>query len=160
MESFVPDNNKEVLLRLQETSQTIENEITELPEEDANANAVEGEWSVKEVFSHLRDAEQICQQRLRQILEEDEPFLRAFNPDELASEHDYKSLPWSEVRQAFFKLRAENVQLLAELKPVQWLKGAIHQERGHVTIHDLAEGLCTHSEAHLEQIRHVVWLGK
>jgi hypothetical protein len=40
------------------------------------------------------------------------------------------------------------------------LKGAIHQERGHVTIRELAESLHTYTQTYLEQIRHDLWLAK
>ncbi|HEX2911439.1 MAG TPA: DinB family protein [Chloroflexia bacterium] len=160
MDRLVPDNNKEVLLHLQEISKELEEELDNTLEEDANFNAAPGEWSVKEIVCHLRDAEHIYYRRLQQMLEDDEPFLRAFNPDELASERDYQAADWGEAVAAFKENRATNLNLLTELRPVQWLKGAIHQERGHITVHDIAEALVQHSTDHLEQIRHVRWLAK
>lgn len=160
MDRLVPDNNKELLLRLQEVSQELMSEVAEIINDDADYTPVEGEWSVKEVMCHLRDAEHIFHQRIVQMLEEDEPFLRAFNPEELAQERDYKSENWQAVINDFKDIRSANITTLSNLQPVQWLKGAIHQERGHVTIHDLTDGVVNHNANHLEQIRHVRWLAK
>src|SRR5437868_6025023 len=109
MEKLVPENSKELLLRLREISQELNAELMDLTDEDANFSPGEGEWSIKEVVCHLRDAEQIWYKRISRILQEDEPFLRAFNPDELATEHDYKSQNWVEVRTAFEQARTANL---------------------------------------------------
>ncbi len=160
MDTLVPGNNQELVTRLLGLNQEIGTEINDLFEEDANFQGAENEWGIKQIICHLRDAEQIYSERLRKMLGEDEPYLRAFNPDELAIENAYKEAKWEEVRKEYNAARQANLDILTALKPVQWLKGAIHQERGHITVHDIAEALVSHNENHLEQIRHVRWLAK
>jgi hypothetical protein len=160
MAKLVADNSKELLSKLQEITTELSQEVADVFDEDANFNPSETEWCVKEILCYLRDADQITTKRIKIILEDDEPFLQAFNPQELAIEHDYKGTPWQEARNNFLEARQTNLQLLASLQPIQWLKGAIHQERGHVTIQDLAESLQQYSQTYLEQIRHVLWLAK
>jgi len=139
MDKLVPENSKELISSLQEITGELTQEIEEVFEEDANFCPSETEWCVKEIICYLGDADRITTKRINIILNDDEPFLQAFNPDELAIEHDYKGTTWQEARTKFLEARQTNLQLLASLQPIQWLKGAIHQERGHVTIEDLAE---------------------
>ena len=160
MDKLVPENSKELLNSLQEITGDLTLEIQEVFEEDANFSPSETEWSVKEILCYLGDADRITTKRINVILNDDEPFLQAFNPDELAIEHDYKGTTWQEARSKFLEARQANLALLTSLQPIQWLKGAIHQERGHVTIEDLAETLQKYSQTYLEQIRHALWLAK
>lgn len=160
MDKLVTDNSKALLSDLQEITAELNQEIEEVFEEDANFSPSETEWSVKEILCYLGDADRITTKRIMLIMNEDEPFLQAFNPDELAKEHDYKGTNWQEARAGFLEARQKNLLLLTNLEPLQWLKGAIHQERGHVTIQDLAESLKMYSQTYLEQIRHALWLAK
>lgn len=153
MNTFLPENSQEVLSELRAVSQELFAEIGELADPEASFSPMKGEWSAKEVICHLRDAEQIFHQRMLQMLEEDEPFLRGYNPEELATERDYPSSNWAETRTSFQEARKLNLELLTNLEPVQWFKGAIHQERGHITIQDIAESLSDHSRIHIKQIR-------
>jgi hypothetical protein len=160
MDKLVPENSKELLSSLQQVTDELTQEIEEVYEEDANFCPSETEWCVKEILCYLADADRITTKRIKIILNDDEPFLQAFNPEELAIEHDYKGTTWQEARNNFLEARQTNLQLLASLQPIQWLKGAIHQERGHVTIQNLTESLQTYSQTYLEQIRHALWLAK
>lgn len=160
MDKLVPENSQALLSDLQEITAELNQEIEEVFEEDANFCPSETEWCVKEILCYLGDADHIMTKRINVILNEDEPFLQAFNPDELAVEHDYKGTTWQEARSRFLEARQKNITLLTNLEPLQWMKGAIHQERGHVTIQDLVESLKTYSQTYLEQIRHALWLAK
>lgn len=151
---------QDILARLEEVSEELNTEVQELDDEDVNFNSDVDDWSVKQIMAHLRDAERIYGQRIKRILSEEEPFLQAFNPDELAEERKYQEEVWAEVRDTFQEARTANIELFRTLNPAQWLKGGIHQERGRITIRDIAQSLISHSEEHLEQIRHVSWLAK
>src|SRR5829696_2333686 len=113
MDTLVPGNNQELVTRLEELNQEISTEIEDLLEEDANFQGAENEWGVKQIICHLRDAEKIYTERLHKMLQEDEPFLRAFNPDELAIENAYKTAKWDEVRKEYNAARMANLKILA-----------------------------------------------
>lgn len=151
---------QDILARLEEVTGHITEEIQGLDNAEVNFNSDVDEWSVKQIMAHLRDAEEIFNQRLHKILEEDEPFLRAFNPDELAAERSYQDDDWSQVVNAFQEARQNNLNLFRQLNPIHWNKAGIHQERGRFSIQEIGEYLVNHSEQHLEQIRHVSWLAK
>jgi hypothetical protein len=155
MNTLIPENNREVLSSLRAVSQEMLNEIKDLTEHEVSFSPAKGQWSIKEIICHLHDADEIFHHRLVQMLEEDEPFLRAFNPDELATEHDYPSFNWTEAQKTFQQARQANLDLLAGLNPVQWFRGGIHQERGHIVVQDVAESLSEHTREHIAQIRQI-----
>lgn len=111
------------------------------------------EWSIKEVVCHLRDVDRIFRERADKMLDEDEPFLRGFNPDELAEESGYKRQIWEEALAEFQTRRAQNLTFSKQLQPMQWLKRAIHQERGSIGMLEIVKSLNSQTEMHLEQIR-------
>ena len=160
MDSLLPNNKTELLVSLREVTQELQTELNDTPPEEANFRPVQDEWSVKEIMCYLRDAEKIWNERLVRTIEEDEPYLQAFTPAELAHEDECKAADWEEVRVGFHTARLANLDILDRLEPAQWLKGAIHQERGHITITELAESLLTNTQTQLEQIKHTRWLAK
>ncbi len=160
MESLIPNNNQELLTNLQTVSKELIDEVTEIPAEEAALMPVAGEWSVLEIMCNLRDTEQIWNERLNQMIEDDEPFFEGLKPDELADHNDYKHANWEQARLSFETARNTNIEILQKLSPIDWLNGAIHQDRGHLTISQVAELLLTTTQSGLEQIRHVRWLAK
>ncbi len=153
MNPFLPKNSQEMLERVQTVSRELKAEIADLDEGLADFSPAKGEWSIKEIICHLRDVEQIFQQRMVLMLEEEEPFLRGYNPQEMAIERDYPSEKWAMVLPAFLEIHKLNLDLLSRLEPFEWFRGAIHQERGHITIYDIAETLVDHFQLHIGQIR-------
>jgi hypothetical protein len=139
--------------RLSELTRLIDRELEGLSARVYDFKPAPDEWNIKEITCHLRDVDDIFHERLRRILEEDEPFLRAFNPDELAEEKGYHRQIWDEVIQEWKYNRQRNLELFKNLNGLQWLKGAFHQERGHINLMDVASALVTQCEEHLEQIR-------
>jgi hypothetical protein len=111
------------------------------------------EWSIKEVVCHLRDVDGIFRERAERMLNEDEPFLRGFNPEELAEEKRYGRVIWEEALAEFQTGRTQSLAFFRQLKGIQWIKRAIHQERGTISMVEVVESLISQSEMHLEQIR-------
>ncbi len=151
---------QEILTHLSEVTEALVKELNELTTEEVDFDPGPGEWSVKQILAHLQDSEKVFNERLHLMLTENEPYLEAFNPDELAEQHDYASLVWAELIKDFEETRRANITLLTNLQPNQWYKAGVHQERGHISVRDATENLITHTEGHLEQITHVGWLAK
>jgi hypothetical protein len=140
--------------KLTELTQLTEIEIAELSLKIIDFKPAPTEWSVKEVVCHLRDVDSIFYDRCQRMLDDDdEPFLRAFNPDELAEESGYRRQIWEEVVREWQSNRQRNLDFYHKLPPIKWLRGAFHQERGHINLMDVANSLVDQSEMHLEQIR-------
>lgn len=160
MDTLVSDNSGAVLTRLQELDKELSTEISDLLEEEVDFRSSENEQSIKELVCQLRDAEQILTYRVQHIMQEDEPFFKSFNTEEMTTDRNYRDEVWDTVRTAYTQARVTNLDLLTGLQPIQWLKGAIHQDRGHVTLYDLADAHRAFDESNLERIRHLRWLAK
>ncbi len=144
---------QEVLTRLEEVTEQIVSEVSELDNGELNFNSDVDEWSVKQIVAHLLDAENIFHERIKKILAEEEPFLPT-------QEREPEDQDWETELTAFKAAREENLRMFRELEPDQWSKAGIHQERARITLRDIGELLITHNQEHLEQIRHVSWLAK
>jgi hypothetical protein len=144
---------KITIKKLSELTQLLNREIEGLSPKLYEFKPAPQEWSVKEIICHMRDVDEIFHDRCVRMVEDDEPFLRSFNPDELAEEKGYSRQLWEEIRQEWDTNRERNLELFKGLGPLQWLKGAFHQERGHFNVLDVASALVRQTEEHLEQIR-------
>jgi hypothetical protein len=111
------------------------------------------EWSVLEVCCHLRDAAEIEGQRIRRLVEEDEPTLQPYDQEALARERDYQG---DDRRRVVIALRAFWGGLAYQLEGLsdeEWERGGTHPEIGPVTVRSRAELEVEHARQHLEQIK-------
>jgi DinB superfamily len=144
---------KKKLKYLEELTAQLFGELEGLTVKQIEFKPASKEWNIKEVVCHLRDVDLIFRERADKMLDEDEPFLRGFNPEELAEESGYVRAIWDEVLGDFQNRRTQNLIFFRELRITQWLKRAIHQERGSISMLEVIESLISQSEMHLEQIR-------
>jgi hypothetical protein len=125
-----------------------------------------GEWSITEVCCHLRDFSEIGGERIRRMLDEDEPFLPSYDQEALARERSYQN---ERMPQALAALRAFSgglAYLLESLSEEQWQRtgrpeGSLAGMRpgevgpGLISIGQYAQLLADHGREHLGQIRAV-----
>lgn len=129
--------------------------IAPLSEEQLSWRPADGGWSVKEVLCHLRDGEEVRAQRMRRMVEENEPFLAAFDQEAYARDRKYRDELTPLVLPRLVEHRTAQVELLRLASPDAWARKGTHQESGPITLEDLATGAVNHDAEHLEQIR---WL--
>lgn len=113
----------------------------------------ENAWAAKEIVCHLRDTEEVFQNRFRTILAEDDPKFTPLNTDGLAVERQYLTDDVTKALEAFRTRRQANLKLLAGLTPEQVERGGLHPTRGRMTIKDFAALMASHDDTHLEQIK-------
>lgn len=119
---------------------------------EALRRAPSGEWNAGQVMSHLADAELAYGFRIRLILTRDAAPLAAFDQDawtrRLSAADDAQSAlsRWRALRQS-------HLRILTSLSESEWRRSGIHDERGEITVADIAETLAGHDEEHLRQMR-------
>lgn len=116
----------------------------------------EGEWAIVEVVGHLADTEERAVGRLRRMLDEEEPFLPAYDPERLAKEHRYIELEVAPSLDRFERMRADHLAALETLDEDGWRRVGRHEENGRMTVQLQATHIAGEDGNHLAQIAHLI----
>jgi hypothetical protein len=113
-------------------------------------------WTALEVLCHLRDYDQIFQQRTQMMLDQDYPQLPGYDHEALAIERRYneQNLHW--VLTDLQASRKRVVEFFQSLPSTQWERAGVHPERGHFSMTDACIQVGTHDALHIEQITRIL----
>jgi hypothetical protein len=113
-----------------------------------------GEWSIKEIMSHLLDLErEVFFPRLCRMRDEEDPAFEAFDPEEWAQRRDHREGDFAAELAAFARERHATIAWL------QRLPAGAGDRRGHsayfgpVTLLQYATHVADHDLEHLDQMR-------
>lgn len=110
-------------------------------------------WSARQVLHHLTDSEIALAYRLRTLLSDTEPKLKAFDQNlwsaTLAPELEELAL----LKSCFEANRNLTIRLLKKIPAGLWEKKGIHEEAGEMRAYDLVVRNTTHCLKHLEQLQ-------
>ena len=127
--------------------------VRDLDEEALRQRPAPDQWSIKEVCAHLRDFSEIGGERIRRLLQEDDPFLPGYDQELLARERDYQNQSMPLILTALRAFSGGIAYALEGLSEEQWQRSGRHEEWGPISIAQYAEMLAEHARQHLEQIR-------
>ncbi|MBM7845742.1 DinB family protein [Herpetosiphon giganteus] len=113
-------------------------------------------WTVLEVVCHLRDYDQIFQERATSIIEQDNPLFQSYSPDELARERNYNSSDLHAVYAELCVSRTRYVEFFQSLNPDQWQRQGTHAKLGAFSLADALMQVTGHDLIHLEQITRIL----
>ena len=130
--------------------------VRDLPDATMRARPAPGEWAIVEVVAHLADTEERCLGRTRRMLDEDEPALAPYDPDELARERGYIDMAVADELDRFTSLRAEQVQILEGLADDGWQRIGNRGEHGRITVQQLAAHTAGEDADHFAQIARLI----
>jgi len=139
--------------RLRRTADDLSAALRGKPEPAGASRPAENAWAAKEIVCHLRDTEEVFQNRFRAILDENDPKFTPLNTDGLAVERQYLKDDLTKALEAFRTRRQANLKLLAGLTPEQAERGGLHPTRGRMTIKDFVTLMASHDDTHLEQLK-------
>ena len=148
-----PDRQGWVLKALREAGSSLISELYDVDEESLVWRPAEGEWSLKEIAAHLRDAEELALAQFNAFVAGSSSALPAWDVDLLPQERDYQSEEIARVLALFRGMRRETTYLLWALTEADWQRNAEHPYRGPVTLGELARELAQHDLEHLWQVR-------
>lgn len=135
-------------------------ELSQYPEHIAQVSALLNErglyfqpsdedWSVYMVVAHLKNCERFFYQRILRILQEDNPMVLGFGPEDALP---FSELPFNEVVKEFRLARQQVVDLLGSLTEADLQRPAIHEFSGQTSIPNEAQRFSDHDQEHLQQI--------
>lgn len=105
---------------------------------------------------HVRDIEiDGYYARFQRTLNELNPTLGSIDGEALAEERSYATSSASEAFAAFRAARAKTVRLISGLSPEQFMRAAVFEGYGPLTLRSLTHYLCSHDQQHLAGLQ---WL--
>jgi DinB superfamily len=119
-----------------------------------------GKWSVGEILAHLAEVEWVHGYRIRAILAASGTRIQAFDQDDWARAGKYARRDPRGSLKLFGALRDANLALLGTLRPGEWRRFGMHEERGRETVRDVARLLAGHDVNHLLQIERILGRGR
>jgi hypothetical protein len=146
-------SRQEIVDTIRALPDQIEALVRDLDEDALRRRPAPDEWSIKEVCAHLRDSLEIDGERIRRMLEEDEPLISSYDQEALARERDYENQSMPAILTGLRAFSGGNAYVLEGLSEEQWQRGGRHEERGPISVGGYAEQQAEHVRAHLAQVR-------
>jgi FMN phosphatase YigB (HAD superfamily) len=141
-----------LLAALRSTPAGIATLVKSVPHETWNQRPAPGEWSLTEIFCHLRDVErEVDLPRLRKMLSEENPFLPGEETDRWVEERHCIGQDGPQVLAEFIAARKETIALLNDLQ-AEWGRKARHAIFGPTSLQELVGFIVGHDQAHVQQV--------
>lgn len=111
-----------------------------------------GEWSLTEIFCHLRDVDrEVNLPRIEKVIGEENPFLPGINTDSWADERDYLRQDGVAALHEFISSRILLIERLEALSDTDWRLAARHAIFGPTVLKELVSFITTHDRSHIQQ---------
>lgn len=117
--------------------------------------ATDGEegWSILYIVCHLRDYEDIFGERIRWLLDQNDPtFPLPMNNDELIELHQYGVQDLHLTFATYVDKRRTLIDRLKTLTPEQWDRSGTFPTGDRVTVVEMAVNIILHDHNHIDQI--------
>jgi hypothetical protein len=143
---LVPDDGL-VLQHLQKNLQALKTLILAQPEEKLISRCAEGEWTIKEILSHVTDTERIFCYRALHFARNDTIELPGFDQDLYVASSNANQRHIEDILEEFTAVRTATIALFNSFDPEVWLRGgrssgnnltvraAVYQIAGHELHH-------------------------
>jgi uncharacterized damage-inducible protein DinB len=141
----------EIIEALKHMPAAVEDEIEGLSDAVLRYRPAEGEWSIKEVVGHLRDAAEVWHKRIHATWSLTDPILPGWDRSITYADRNYQDADITAVIASMREWRAKTVELLAHA--VDWTRLGQHLEQGRRSLKQWAEFMIAHEAEHLASIR-------
>jgi DinB superfamily len=112
-----------------------------------------GEWSPREVFSHLADSDLVTGMRVRMVVTQDRPVLVGYDQEAWASRFGDLDADARETIERWQALRRANIRAYESLSEQEWQRVGAHTERGDESVLLTVRLQAGHDRVHLDQVR-------
>jgi len=138
---------------LRATLSEIERLVAGASADQLNRAPAPGEWSPREVLSHLADSDQVLGVRLRMMITQDRPVLVGYDQEAWTARFASLDPTPQDTVDRWRVLRIANLRVAESLAPEEWDRVGLHSERGEESVRLHIELLAGHDRAHLDQFR-------
>ena len=123
-----------------------------LPEEAMARPPAEGGWAIRNIVTHLRDAQQVLAFRLDLFLQEEHPLLEMKAVWTWAAREEERPPTTAEIFEVYKNSRAAALAKLEAMPLPTWWRTGRHQEFGAVSLRQQASYFAAHERTHLPAI--------
>jgi len=113
---------------------------------------IQGEWSVADVFAHMRAVDDLWIPRVYAIVIRDRPSLTAYDERRWAEVVGYAHADFHSSLTLYTLRRAELVRMLHHIGLNEWQRIGMHEEYGPISLFDIIKGWVEHEEEHYAQL--------
>ena len=147
--------NQDPLKIYAKTPQELQRLTLGLTAKQLHTPSAKGRWSIAQLVSHLCDAEWAMGFRVRMAIAQPGGPFQAYDQDKWAEHLYYDRADCKEKLRLFSALRQAHLSLLKSLKPAEWRRYGIHEERGKETVERMIHMIAGHDVNHLKQIESI-----
>ncbi len=141
-----------LLETLRRTPDEVDALLAGLSEDAMNCPPEDGGWAVRNVVTHLRDAQQVFAYRVDLFLAEEHPLLEMKAVWTWAAREEEHPPTVAEIFAAYRVSRGDTLAKLEAMPLTFWWRTGWHQEFGAVTLRQQASYFAAHELTHLPQI--------
>jgi uncharacterized damage-inducible protein DinB len=117
-----------------------------------NQQSEDGGWTIRNIVSHLRDAQGVLSFRLNLFLKEENPILESKAVFTWATKEGERPPSTHEVFETYKASREETLIKLENLPLADWWHTGRHEEFGTMTLRQQVSYFASHEITHLPQI--------
>lgn len=130
--------------------------VREVPADVLKRRPQPRKWSAHEHACHLAEVHPVFFSRLEQMLNETNPRINAYNPDEAMEEGALLEVNLDEAMERFTRDRARLVERLQQLSDADWQRTAEHEEYAHYSVLIMFRHLALHDMLHAYRIEELL----
>jgi uncharacterized damage-inducible protein DinB len=138
--------------KLKDTPRDITELLKGLSEDAMSREPSPGEWSIRQVIVHLRDAQGLLDFRLKLLLEEEDPLLESKAVFGWAAQEAASPASTSEIFKTYLASRQRTITRLEDIPLESWWRTGRHEEFGPLTLRQQVSYFALHELTHLPQI--------
>ena len=140
------------LERLRQTPIVVEKLIEGSSDEAMSRTPPDGGWAIRNVLTHLRDAQGVLDFRVDLFLKETHPILESKAVFAWAKNETERPPSVREIFETYRSSRVETLRKLEALPLTDWWRTGAHEEFGTVTLRQQVSYFAAHESTHLSQI--------
>ena len=146
-----------LITRIRSSAEALKRTVEAVPFGQQARRPLEGEWSVQETITHLRNAViMVHGLRIRRLHYEVEPIFADYDEEAYRRASLRQPEQISDLLQMILAEHEQIAGLLSRLPDGQWQRQGRHPELGPMSIEFLAQRTAEHAEEHTAQIANIV----
>lgn len=146
----------ETIQWLEKTPKTVKDLISGISEPDLSREVFEEEWSIREILTHLRDAQGVLDFRVSLLIKEENPIIESKAVFEWAKSESNSPDTSIVIYETYGSSRQKTLKALQGIALKDWWREGRHEEFGTVSIKQQASYFATHELTHLPQIESLI----